>query len=216
MAELRVLVVSDLLLYREGVQRLLGEHAPLESLPATSIADAPARIAVDEPGVVVLLLSPGLLAGPQLVSTARLLRERSPGTGLVVVSSNGDGLVRSLLETGPRGVAFLLDSHILGVEALVRAVQDVADGMVSMNAAAADSLIGRGHPGLSELTAREHDVLGELARGLNNTAIAEGLQLTVKTVEANVSSIFRKLGLDADMGQDRRLTSALIFLNGHA
>jgi DNA-binding NarL/FixJ family response regulator len=213
MDAVRVLVVSDLVLYREGLHRILGEQPGLELVAQARVDDLPDRMLADQPGVVVLVLPPGLDAGPMLVSVARLLRQSVPETGLVVVSPTGDGLVRSLLETGPRGLAFLLDGAVTETEVLVRAVLDAAAGMVSLAAEAADTLVGRGHPGLTELTPRERDVLAELSRGLSNHGIADALSLTVKTVEANVSSIFRKLGLEGDPGQDRRLTAALIFLH---
>ena len=212
MDAVRVLVVSDLVLYREGLQHILAVRGGLELVPAACTDDLERRVESEHPDAVVLLLPPGLDAGPLLVSVAHFLRDRSPSTGLVVVSPSGDGLVRSLLESGPRGVAFLLDNAVTDTEDLARAVLDVAAGMVSLAADAADSLLGRSHPGLAELTPREQDVLAELSRGLSNHGIAESLNLTVKTVEANVSSIFRKLGLELDTGRDRRLTAALTFL----
>ncbi len=212
MDAVRVLVASDLVLYREGLQRILCERPGLEVGPPARVDDLRDRVAADRPDVVVLVLPPQLDAAPMLVSVARFLRESERRIGLVVVSPTGDGLVRSLLESGPRGVAFLLDSAVTEIDVLVRAVLDAAAGMVSLAAEAADTLVGRGHPGLAELTPREHDVLAELSRGLSNHGIATALNLTVKTVEANVSSIFRKLGLEGDPGQDRRISSALIFL----
>lgn len=210
----RVLVASDLLLFREGLHRLLGDMADVDPVGAVAVAGVAERLRADEVDVVVLALSSGRRAGAQLAAVAALLHAEDRSTGLVVVSSDGDGLVRPLLESGPRGVAFLLDEHVTDVDVLARALRDVADGMVSLDADAAEALIGRGQPGLAELTARERDVLAHLARGLSNQAIAAALQLTVKTVEANVSSIFRKLGLDVELGQDRRVTAALLYLDG--
>jgi DNA-binding NarL/FixJ family response regulator len=213
MDAVRVLVASDLVLYREGLQRILCERPGLEPVQPSPVNGLLDRVAVEQIGVVVLVLPSGPDSEPQLVSVARFLREKFPETGLVVVSPEGDGLVRSLLESGPRGVAFLLDGAVTDTEVLARAVLDTAAGMVSLAADAADALVGRGHPGLAELTAREHDVLAELSRGRSNRGIAESLSLTVRTVEANVSSIFRKLGLVGDPRQDRRLTAALVFLH---
>ncbi len=213
MDAVRVLVASDLVLYREGLQRILGERPGLEPVPPSPVDGLLDRVAAEQIGVVVLVLPSGPDSESKLVSVARFLREKSPDTGLVVVSPDGDGLVRALLESGPRGVAFLLDGAVTDTEVLARAVLDTAAGMVSLAAEAADALVGRGHPALADLTAREHDVLAELSRGLSNHGIAESLSLTVRTVEANVSSIFRKLGLAGDPRQDRRLTAALVFLH---
>lgn len=213
MDAVRVLVASDLALYREGLQRILCERPGFEMLRQSSVTDLPDRLPLDHPAVVVLVLPPGLHAGAQLTSVARVLRESAPETGLVVVSLNGDGLVRSLLESRPHGVSFLLDDAVIDTDVLARAVLDAAAGMVSLAAEAADSLVGRTDRGLSDLTAREHDVLAELSRGLSNHGIAESLHLSVRAVEANVSSIFRKLGLEGDPAQDRRLTAALAFLH---
>lgn len=62
---------------------------------------------------------------------------------------------------------------------------------------------------LDELSARENDVLDLMAQGLSNTAIADRLHLSIKTVEPAISSIFRKLGLDDDPSNNRRVLAVV-------
>jgi DNA-binding NarL/FixJ family response regulator len=212
----RVLVACDAALTREGVSCLLRTSAGLEVLPPTTCADLGPGVGSGHPVVVVLLLTPGLEAGPQLVEVARLLRTSYPTVGLVVVSPNGDGLVRPLLDLGPRGISFLIDRNIRDLDVLVRAVLNLADGVVTIDADVMEQIAGHtGTPGLSTLTPRELDVLAGVARGLTNPSVAAALRITVKAVEANVTSIFRKLGLEDVPGLDRRLGAALIFLRAN-
>ncbi|HSN07067.1 MAG TPA: response regulator transcription factor [Candidatus Angelobacter sp.] len=213
MDAVRVLVASDLVLYREGLQRILRERPELEALDQTGVPQLRDRLPLDLPAVVVLVLPPGPDAGPQLAAVDRTLREEAPETALVVVSLGSDGLVRSLLESRRRGVSFLVDDSLVDADVLVRAVLDAASGMVSLASGAAETLLGRGRLGIERLTPRELDVLAELSRGLSNRGIGESLHLSVRAVEAHVSSIFRKLDLSGDLTQDRRTTAALAFLH---
>jgi DNA-binding NarL/FixJ family response regulator len=65
---------------------------------------------------------------------------------------------------------------------------------------------------LSILTARERQVLGEIAAGRSNRAIAEELVLSSRAIEKHINAIFGKLGLSEDATIDRRVTAVLMFL----
>lgn len=212
----RVLVACDAVLTREGVSCLLRTSAEVEVLPPSTCAGLGPGVGSGQPAVVVLLLTSGLEAGPQLVEVARLLRTSYPTVGLVVISPNGDGLVRPLLDLGPREISFLIDRNIRDLDVLVRVVLNLADGVVTIDADVMEQIAGgTGPPGLSTLTPRELDVLAAVARGLTNPSVAAILRITVKAVEANITSIFRKLGLEDVPGLDRRLSAALIFLRAN-
>lgn len=212
----RVLVACDAVLTREGVSCLLRTSAEVEVLPPSTCADLGPGVGSGQPAVVVLLLTSGLEAGPQLVEVARLLRTSYPTVGLVVISPNGDGLVRPLLDLGPREISFLIDRNIRDLDVLVRVVLNLADGVVTIDADVMEQIAGgTGPPGLSTLTPRELDVLAAVARGFTNPSVAAILRITVKAVEANITSIFRKLGLEDVPGLDRRLSAALIFLRAN-
>jgi DNA-binding NarL/FixJ family response regulator len=213
----RVLITSSEFLAREGLTSLLSHRNDLQLLPPVPVIDLASRLGENPPNVVVLLLAAGLRSAPQLVHVARMLREHPKQTSLVVVSQRGDGLVRVLLESGPHGVAFLMDEHIEDLETLIRAIKDVLSGVVVVDATVTALLVGReDHVGLSALTPRELDVLAELSRGLSNRSIGEALHITLKAVEGNCTNVFRKLQLQDDQEIDRRTTAALIFLNARS
>ena len=212
----RVLVASDFYLQRTGVTELLDDHDSLDVLPSTPVTDLEDRISRDRPDVVVLMLAPGVRSAPQVVAVARLIKENAPEVGLLVIAPLSDSLVRALVDNGPRGVAFLLDDRITDVHTVVRVISDIVDGVVAVHAEVSDVWAGReDHRGLADLTRREFDVLAELSRGLSNSGIATSLHLSVKAVEGNLTSIFRKLGLNSDNSIDRRTTAVLTFLNAN-
>ena len=82
----------------------------------------------------------------------------------------------------------------------------IVDGLVRARAAADRSP-------LSELTAREREVLSEIAQGKSNTAIAQSLFLSKRAVEKHINAIFLKLGLSHDEDVSRRVKAALIYLS---
>ncbi len=95
-------------------------------------------------------------------------------------------------------------------DALVRAIRAVHDGHLLLAPEAAGTLLRRppGRGGLDALTAREREVLAELAKGRSNREIARALNVSEKTVKAHVSSVLAKLGV-----QDR--TQAALFAVRH-
>lgn len=212
---MEVLVAGDVSLTREGIACLLSGQPEVTVRRTCTVDELPDQLDADpSPDAVVLCLPAGTDAGPQLGEVSRLVREDPEPLSLVVVSPSGDGLVRTLLESGPENVAYLIDGNVDDPRTLVRALEDANTGVVSLDSSAVDVLVGRGgHPGLAELTRREYDVLSELSRGLSNKGIADRLSITVKAVEGHITQIFRKLDLPPDGSTDRRLTAALIFLN---
>ncbi len=97
---------------------------------------------------------------------------------------------------------------------LVDALRRLADGETVVDPTIVARLLGRRRrvDPLANLTARERDVLGQLAEGLSNRAIASRLFVTERTVEAHVTQIFQKLGLDADPDSHRRVLAVLAYL----
>jgi len=99
---------------------------------------------------------------------------------------------------------------------LLSAIRSVAAGASSVDPKVIEVLVfarsGRANSQLAELTAREREVLAEIAQGKSNTAIAEELFLTKRSVEKHVNSIFLKLGLGSAEDVSKRVKAALIFL----
>jgi DNA-binding NarL/FixJ family response regulator len=121
-----------------------------------------------------------------------------------------------LLEEHPERVGYLLKQRVFDVAVLVDALRRIGDGETVVDPTIVSRLFGRQRreDPLAELTEREREVLGLVAEGLSNRAIATRLVITERTVEAHVKQIFLKLGLDLDPESHRRVLAVLAYLRG--
>ena len=119
-----------------------------------------------------------------------------------------------LLEEHPEGVGYLLKERVFDVVLLVDALRRLADGETVVDPTIVSRLVGRRrrHDPLEELTEREREVLGLIAEGLSNRALARRLFVTERTVEAHVKQIFMKLDLQTDADSHRRVLAVLAYL----
>jgi DNA-binding NarL/FixJ family response regulator len=150
---------------------------------------------------------------------ANRLRERHPEIGVVVVSQYADpryGL--ALLDRGSDRRAYLLKDRLRDREHLMSAIFAVAAGGSVVDANVVEALIAVRVAGerstLDELTRRELEILGHMAQGKSNQAIAEELFLSKRAVEKHINAIFMKLGLAHQEDISRRVKAALIYLAG--
>jgi DNA-binding NarL/FixJ family response regulator len=149
------------------------------------------------------------------LQAALQIRERHPGTGVLVLSQYVElGLAMQLLAESPEGAGYLLKDRVADVAEFAGAVRRVAAGGSAIDPSIVSRLLGRvqGRGGLSELTPREREVLSLMAEGWSNHAIAEKLVITVRSAEKHVSSIFTKLGLPATGAEHRRVLAVLRYL----
>lgn len=152
------------------------------------------------------------------IRLAAALRSSHPGVGVVVLTQYAEpryGL--DLLADGAEGRGYLVKERIHDRAELVAAIEVVARGGSVIDPTMVATLLRRA-PGqedspLSELTPRELDVLGKMAQGKSNAAIAESLVLTKRTVEKHVGSIFLKLGLQDEEIVSRRVAAVLLYLS---
>ena len=119
-----------------------------------------------------------------------------------------------LLEEHPERVGYLLKERVFDVAILVDALRRLADGETVIDPTIVSRLVGRRRreDPLGQLTDREREVLGLVAEGLSNKAIAKRLFVTERTVEAHVKQVFLKLRLDANPGSHRRVLAVLAYL----
>jgi DNA-binding NarL/FixJ family response regulator len=151
------------------------------------------------------------------IRLAESLRSSAPSIGVVVLSQYADAeYALALLEKGAAGRGYLLKERVSDLDQLVNAIKEVARGGSVIDAKVVENLItARARSkksALSDLTPRETEVLGAVAQGKNNAAIAGALHLTEGAVEKHISSIFSKLGLSEEVTIHRRVKAALIFL----
>jgi DNA-binding NarL/FixJ family response regulator len=121
-----------------------------------------------------------------------------------------------LLKDGAAGLGYLLKERVADVEELVRALTEVARGGSVLDPKIVEALVAAkehlAHSPLARLTDREREVLGHMAQGQNNAAIAKSLFLTERAVEKHINSLFHKLGLTEEPDVHRRVMAVLAFL----
>src|SRR4029078_1988418 len=132
------------------------------------------------------------------VRAALEARTRVPGLPVLVLSQYVERtFAAELVSDGRGGVRYLLKDRVADVREFVDAVRRVAEGGTAMDPEAGAQLLGGRGEGsvLDEPTPREREVLGLMAEGRTNHAIADRLVVTEGAVEKHVSNIFAKLGL---------------------
>ena len=215
---IRVAVADDSLVVLEGVQQLLAAHPDIEVVAAC--ADMPSllrAVEVVQPDVVVSDIRMPPSNTDEGIQVAVRLRQLHPEVGVVILSQYAEPTYAlKLLETGSDGRAYLLKERVRDPAQLVSAIESVAAGGSVIDPKVVEVLVTakarHGRPSLAELTPRELEVLGEIAQGKSNTAIAESLVLSKRAVEKHIHSIFFKLGLTEAEDVSRRVKAALLFL----
>jgi DNA-binding NarL/FixJ family response regulator len=152
------------------------------------------------------------------VRAAEQLRQQHPKTGVVILSQYSDpDYALALLEKGATGRAYLLKERVSDIEQLTNAIREVANGGSVIDPKVVEGLVAakvrKPQSPLAELTPREREVLGLMAEGKNNAAIASKLFLTERAVEKHINSIFSKLALTEEKDTNRRVRAALLFLS---
>jgi DNA-binding NarL/FixJ family response regulator len=215
---LRVAIAEDSYLVREAVRQVL-ERAPEIEVVAVCEDTEALLEAVDRqvPDVVVSDIWMPPFEGDDGIRVAAQLRETHPSIGVVILSQYADpGLALELFESGSEGRAYLLKERVGDRGELVEAIQAVAERRSVVDAKIIDLLIAEraraAASPLDELTAREREVLAEVAAGKSNAAIAGSLFLTKRAVEKHINAIFMKLNLRESGDTSRRVKATLIYL----
>ena len=151
------------------------------------------------------------------IRAAVLLREQHPDIGVVVLSNYAEpAYAMALLESGSEGRAYLLKERVHDRAQLVAAIESVAAGGSVLDAKIVEPLVAARsrveRSPLAALTAREREVLAEIAKGKSNAAIADTLVLTKRAVEKHINSIFLKLNLVYAEDVSKRVKATLLFL----
>jgi DNA-binding NarL/FixJ family response regulator len=213
----RVVIAEDLALLRDGLKRLLTDSG-FEVVAAVADGEALVRAVMGhKPDVCVVDVRLPPTFTDEGVRAALEARSRMPGLPVLVLSQYVERTYAAeLLSDGRGGVGYLLKDRVADVREFVDAVRRVAEGGTAMDPEAVAQLLGgRGDDGpLDELTPREREVLGLMAEGRTNHAIAERLVVTDGAVEKHVSNIFGKLGLPPSDADHRRVLAVLAFLRG--
>ena len=216
---MRVVVADDSVLLREGLVRLLTE-AGFEVVGQAGDADELlAVVDLQQPDVAIVDIRMPPTHTDEGLRATRELRARHPGMGILVLSQ----FVRpsyavELLQNGAEGIGYLLKDRVSDVGQLTESLRRVAEGGSVLDPSVVAQLVGRPRSAedpLEDLTDREREVLGLMAEGRSNKAIAQRLFITEHTIEKHVQNIFGKLEISATTDDHRRVLAVLTFLDSN-
>jgi DNA-binding NarL/FixJ family response regulator len=209
----RVVLAEDHALLRDGLTRLL-EAFEFEVVEAVDNGPAllPALVR-HKPDVAVIDVRLPPTFTDEGLQAAIAARGLMPGLPVLVLSQHVEPLyARELLSDSAGGVGYLLKDRVSNVTQFVDAVRRVADGGTAMDPEVVSQLLARREP-LAVLTAREREVLGQMAEGRSNAAIAARLFVTEKAVSKHINNIFTKLDMPPSDDDNRRVLAVLAYLN---
>jgi DNA-binding NarL/FixJ family response regulator len=212
---MRVIVAEDSVLLREGVVRLLQEAGHEVVGQAGDHDDLMRKVRAHKPDLAVVDVRMPPSQTDEGLRAAKVIRSELPGVGVLVLSAYVEpAYAQELLAENAEGLGYLLKDRVSDVGAFADAVDRVGAGGSALDPEVVSLLMGRAREDdpLDELTPREREVLGLMAEGRSNAAIAEQLVISERAVEKHVTSIFGKLGLAASSEDHRRVLAVLRFL----
>lgn len=212
LAGMRVVVADDSVLLREGLIRLL---ADVGCEVVDAVGDAPSLVQSaaehrPEVAVVDIRMPPG--NGDDGLRAAVEARRANPELGVLMLSAYIElSYADVLLSDGRGGVGYLLKDRVTSLETLGDALRTISEGGTVLDPEVVSQLLvaRRRTDPLEKLTPREREVLGLMAEGRSNSAIAQQLVVTGGAVEKHVSNIFNKINLP-DIGSDNRRVLAVL------
>jgi DNA-binding NarL/FixJ family response regulator len=212
---MRVVIAEDSVLLREGLDRLLRENG-LEVIETCQTAnDLLLKVRSYSPDIAIVDIRLPPTHTDEGLRAALEIRATHPNVGVLVLSQYVEvGLALKLLADSAERTGYLLKDRISDVKDFVDAVRRVGAGGSAVDPIIVSTLLSkrRGDDPLTDLTPREHEVLGLMAEGRSNAGIAESLVITTRAVEKYVSSIFGKLGLPSSGSESRRVLAVLLYL----
>jgi len=211
----RVVLAEDSVLLREGLLRLLGDNG-FEVVDAVGDAEAFLRsVEQHRPDLVVVDVRMPPTFTDEGVRAALVVRQQYPDIAVLVLSQYvEENYATELVAARSKGVGYLLKDRVADVREFVEALRRVAGGGTALDPEVVTQLLSRSRrrDPLERLTPRETEVLGLMAEGRSNTAIAAALVVTEGAVEKHVSSIFAKLDLPPTEHDHRRVLAVLRWL----
>jgi DNA-binding NarL/FixJ family response regulator len=213
----RVVVADDSVLIRQGVVSVL-ESAGFEVVAQAGDAeDLVRKVHAHKPDVAIIDVRMPPDNTDDGLRAAIKLRAEEPGLRVLVLSQYVEpDYAQALLANDAAGVGYLLKDRVSDVEHFADAVERVAGGGSALDPEVVSHLVGRQQPDspIERLTPREREVLGLMAEGRSNAAIAEEFIVSERAVEKHVTSIFGKLDLAPAPADHRRVLAVLAYLRG--
>jgi DNA-binding NarL/FixJ family response regulator len=212
---LRLAIAEDSGLFRSSVTLLLEASGVQVTASAASGTELLAAIGADPPDVVILDIRMPPTFTDEGITTAAQLRRLHPTVGVLALSTYAETSYASqLLEIVSTGVGYLLKDNVTDVATLMDSLTRVAAGETVIDPTIVRRLLLRDRrpSRIDALNDRERAVLRHMAEGRSNLGIARELFISPRTVEAHVTSIFTRLGLDQADTENNRVRAVLTYL----
>ena len=214
---MRIVIADDAVLLREGAARLLEEAGHEVVAQAGDADDLLRKVRAHRPDVAIIDVRMPPDNSDDGLRAALAIRNELPEVGILLLSQYvEDRYLGRMLSGSAEGVGYLLKDRVAEVERLAEAVERVAAGGSVLDPEVVVQMLGRARDKgpLDALTEREREVLGLMAEGRTNRAIATELFLSERAVERHVTSIFGKLDLPTGEQDHRRVLAVLAYLRG--
>jgi DNA-binding NarL/FixJ family response regulator len=211
----RVVIADDSVLLREGIARLLEEAGFEVAGQAGDAEDLLRKVAAHKPDIAVVDVRMPPTHKDEGLQAAHRIRAEHPGTAVLVLSQYvEEAYALDLLSESTERTGYLLKDRVADVRTFTDAVRRVAKGGSALDPEVVALMLGRRRRAdpLASLTPREREVLGLMAEGRSNSAMAEALVVSERAVEKHVTSILAKLDLPPAAEDHRRVLAVLTFL----
>ena len=208
----RVLIVENEDLFRDMLRLTLDGRDEFDIVGAVGDGRSAVLLAQDLEFDVVLM-DIDLGAGPSGIEAGIEIKELHPEVGIVLLSMHREKeALASLPDHVANGWSYLLKQSVANVEALSRAVDGAAAGLMMVDPELTKSLGPKVGGSLKGLTPRQSDVLRLMAQGFTNGAVAEQLSVSEKSVENYVNAVYQQLGVRRENQMHPRVQAVLTFL----
>jgi DNA-binding NarL/FixJ family response regulator len=212
---MRIVIAEDAAVIRAGLAEILTDRGH-EIVAAVGDAEAlKDAVAAHQPDVAIVDVRMPPSHTDEGLRAAIAIRRDHPGVGILVFSQYIETrYAADLLATGSGGIGYLLKDRVANVAEFTDAIARIAAGGTALDPEVVSGLLSasRHVSTLSTLTAREHDVIGLMAEGRSNSAIADRIIVSERAVEKHISNIFTKLGLPPSDSDHRRVLAVLAYL----
>jgi DNA-binding NarL/FixJ family response regulator len=210
---MRIAIADDAAILRDGLAHLLTARGH-EVVAAVGDPQALRTAAAEHrPDVAVVDIRMPPTYTDEGLRTAIELRRDHPDVGILLFSQYVETrYATDLLAGSPAGVGYLLKERVGDIDDFVDALHRVAAGGTALDPEVVGHLLNAGRRGVSALTPRERDVLGLMAEGRTNAAIAKALVVSDRAVEKHIANIFLKLDLPPSGDDHRRVLAVLRYL----
>jgi DNA-binding NarL/FixJ family response regulator len=210
---MRIVIADDAAILRDGLAHLLTARGHEVVAGVGDAGALRAAVAEHRPDVAVIDIRMPPTHTDEGLRAAIALRRDHPDLGILLFSQYVETrFATDLLAGSPGGVGYLLKERVGDIDDFVDALHRVAAGGTALDPEMVGHLLNAGRRGVGALTPREREVLGLMAEGRTNAAIAKALVVSDRAVEKHIANIFTKLGLSPSGDDHRRVLAVLRYL----